>query len=48
MLLLTTIPAKATIPVPVIITLNAWFITNIPIKTPAVERTTAIKTSAEL
>ena len=47
-LLLTTIPAKATIPVPVIMMEKVWSITSIPIKTPDVERTTASNTNTEL
>jgi hypothetical protein len=48
MLLFTTIPASATTPVPVMMTEKGWFITSMPISTPAVDRTTASSTSTAL
>ena len=48
MLLLTTMPANATIPVPVIMIEKVWSMTNIPISTPEVDKTTASRTNAEL
>ena len=48
MLLFTTIPASATIPVPVMMMENGCCITSIPISAPAVDMTTAISTSTAL
>ena len=48
MLLFTTIPASATMPVPVMMIEKGCCITIMPIKTPVVDRTTARSTSAEL
>ena len=41
-------PANATMPVPVMIIEKGCCITSIPIKTPTVERTTAIRTTNAL
>ena len=48
MLLFTTMPARATIPVPVMMIEKACCITSIPIRTPTVDNTTASNTMNEL
>ena len=48
MLLFTTIPASATMPVPVMMIEKGWPITSMPISTPVVDSTTASSTSTAL
>ena len=48
MLLFTTMPASATMPVPVMMIEKGCSITTMPISTPVVERITARSTSAAL